>query len=468
MMAPGADREFSRKAVMKSHHHLQPRALLRSAALGVFMLTLTGYAALGSTQGLEGVSGPYFGDAVSVAEYGALIGSPGGAGGKSPGLVYVFERASDGWTQRAALSAEAGKPGNEFGSAVAFAETIALVGAWGTDGVAPVSGSAYVFERGPTGWGQTAVLINPDAGERHILGKSVALDRSTAVVGAPGVNRRLRSDTSKSAPAWSGAVYVWSRAETGWRYQARITPDSQPLPSGPAAQPRPYHLWADFGSKVAIHADILVVGARAGAVNLLDGSTTPGTVYVFRRVTGTWKQEAKLEQQKEFFGSSIAVSNGTVAVTSSGSVFVFAHADGDWRLQARVEPHVPGEDSGFKYSGPVSIDGNLMVVGAPRYKKRKGAAFVFERVGSDWKQAAMITAEDAQSDSLSGRSVGDQFGGSVSIHGADVVVGASFHDSEGPNYGAAYVFRREGSRWLQTSKLVARIPAGYPTGAKGR
>jgi hypothetical protein len=417
------------------------------------MWTLAGCATLDSREGLEGVSGPYFGDAVSIVGNGALIGSPGGADGKSPGLAYIFGRTSDGWIQRAALSAEGGKPGNEFGSAVAFAETTALVGAWGTDGVAPVSGSAYVFEHGPTGWGQAAVLVNPDARERHLLGKSVALDRSTAVVGAPGVNMKLWSDTTTTVPAWSGAVYVWSRDQTGWRYQTRITPDSQRLPADPAAQTRPYHLWEDFGRTVAIYGDCLVVGAQ-------NGTTSPGAVYVFRRVSGTWKQEARLEQPQASFGIEIAVSNGTIAVASAGSVFVFAHANGDWLLQAKIQPHVAGEDAGFEYGGPVSIDGNLIVVGSIRYKKRKGAAFVFERAGADWKQVAMITAEDTQPDSL--------FGRSVSIHGGEIVVGASFHDSKGPNYGAAYVFRREESRWLQTSKLVARIPTDYRTGVKGQ
>jgi predicted GH43/DUF377 family glycosyl hydrolase len=175
-----------------------------------------------------------------------------------------------------------------------------------------------------------------------------------------------------------------------------------------------------------------------------------------------------LEQPQASFGIEIAVSNGTIAVASAGSVFVFSHANGDWHLQARIQPHVAGEDAGFENGGPVSIDGNLIVVGSARYKKRKGAAFVFERDGADWKQVAMITAEDTQPDSLSSRRAGDLFGRSVSIHGGDIVVGASFHDSEGPNYGVAYLFKREESRWLQTSKLVARIPTDYRTSVKGQ
>jgi hypothetical protein len=294
----------------------------------------------------------------------------------------VFERTSDGLIQRAVLSAEGGKEGNEFGSAVAFAETRALVGAWGTYGVAPVSGSAYIFERGPTGWAQAAVLVDPDAGERHLFGFSVALDGATTVVAAPGAR----------------AVYVWSRDETGWRDQGRITPDSVPLPPATSVQPGPH----DFGRAVAIHGDILVVAAK-------NETADPGAVYVFRRVNGAWKQEARLEQQEDSFGTAIAVSNETVAVASADSAFVFVHTNGNWNLQARVETHIPDDRTRFRLEPSVSIDGNLMVVGAARSKRNKGAALVFERVGSAWKQIAIISGKDTRSDSFFGRS-GDSFG----------------------------------------------------------
>jgi len=415
------------------------------AVLCILMATAAGSAALNSARGADSSSDLHFGEAVAVSADNALVGSAYGADGKSAGLAYVFERAPDGWRQIARLSAMDGKRGDKFGSAAAIAEGTALIGAWGTDGVAPVSGSAFVFERGPNGWHQVAVLTNPDARERHLLGYSVALGARTAVVGAPGVNTKLWSDRTKTVPAWSGVVYIWSKDESGWQYQGRITPDSLDSPEKPAGQSGPYHLFENFGRTVALHDDLLVVSAHNGTI-------APGKVYVFRRRNDTWKQEAELQQQQESFGIAIAVSARTIAVASSGLVFLYADASGSWNLQNTVEPRVAGEPSGFQYGGPVAIDGNLMVVGAARYRKRKGAVHIFERAGSSWNQVATITGEDTRSDS--GNRAGDLFGGSVSISGGTVLVGASFHDSEGPNFGAAYVFRREGSQWIQTSKLV--------------
>ncbi len=130
-------------------------------------------------------------------------------------------------------------------------------------------------------------------------------------------------------------------------------------------------------------------------------------------------------------------------------------------MQAKVEPHAAGKETGFQYGGSVTIDGDLMAIGVTRYKNRKGAVFVFERVGADWKQVALLTAKDTRSDRLFSGAIGDLFGRSVSISGETIVVGANYHDSEGPNNGAAYVFKREGGRWLQMTKLVARIPKDF-------
>lgn len=440
------------------------KVITRSCKLFLVILSLPFLAACGSlaqstAQDSSSVADLYFGDAVSIAGNAAIVGSPYGVDGRSPGLVYVFDRVADGWSQTATLSATGGKWGNQFGSAVALVEGTALVGAWGTHGVAPVSGSAFVFESRPSGWRQVAALINPDARESDLLGYSVALDAGTAVVGAPGVNRKLPDDTSKTAPAWSGAVYIWTKNESGWIYQGKVTPDSVNSASNPSAQPGPYHLFDSFGRTVAIDGDILVVGAQ-------NETTTAGKVYVFRRHNDMWRQEAELKQQQDSFGIAVGVSGGIVAVASSKSVFIFERINDNWQLQAKVEPHLDGEESGFQYGGPVSIDGNLMAVGAARYKNRKGAAYVFEHIENSWTQVAIITGQDTRPDYPFSNRVGDLFGGSIALHGNTILAGASFHDSEGQNFGAAYVFGREGRRWTQTAKLVAQVATG--TGSKGQ
>ncbi len=54
-----------------------------------------------------------------------------------------------------------------------------------------------------------------------------------------------------------------------------------------------------------------------------------------------------------------------------------------------------------------------------------------------------------------------RFGNSVSISGDTAVIGSVFDDENGYNAGAAYVFRRVGSGWVQQAKLLASNGAAF-------
>ena len=74
----------------------------------------------------------------------------------------------------------------------------------------------------------------------------------------------------------------------------------------------------------------------------------------------------------------------------------------------------------------------------------KGKVFVFERVDSVWGTATVLEASDGAD--------GDYFGGSVSISGDSILVGASereknFDGSDPERKGKAYVFVRNGTAW---------------------
>ena len=56
---------------------------------------------------------------------------------------------------------------------------------------------------------------------------------------------------------------------------------------------------------------------------------------------------------------------------------------------------------------------------------------------------------------------GDQFGYPVRIDADIVVIGSYQDDDQGPNSGAAYVFRRNGTGWIEEQKLT---PSDGPSG----
>ena len=92
----------------------------------------------------------------------------------------------------------------------------------------------------------------------------------------------------------------------------------------------------------------------------------------------------------------------------------------------------------------VSINGDYCIIGAEgddENGKLSGAAYIFKRVGTNWIEQAKLTPSDGEAN--------DQFGNSVSIEGDYAVVGAF-----GDEYtGSVYIFKHEGDVWIETTKI---------------
>ncbi|MFQ5653296.1 MAG: FG-GAP repeat protein, partial [Planctomycetota bacterium] len=98
----------------------------------------------------------------------------------------------------------------------------------------------------------------------------------------------------------------------------------------------------------------------------------------------------------------------------------------------------------------VAIEGDRAVVGASgdaTLGLNAGAAHLFRRIGTRWVEEATLTASDG--------AAGDLFGISVAINGDLVVIGASGNDEVGLDAGAAYLFRLNGASWVEEAKLTA-------------
>ncbi|MCZ6835028.1 MAG: FG-GAP repeat protein, partial [Planctomycetota bacterium] len=103
------------------------------------------------------------------------------------------------------------------------------------------------------------------------------------------------------------------------------------------------------------------------------------------------------------------------------------------------------------YGQAVAASNDVLVVGAPADDNgngaRAGAAYIFRRTGTGWIEEAKLLALDGATQ--------DQFGISVAIDGDLVVVGAQSHDANGLDAGAIYLFRNNGTNWIQEAKLLA-------------
>lgn len=229
---------------------------------------------------------------------------------------------------------------------------------------------------------------------------------------------------------------------------------------------------------VAVSGEWMAVGAPAEAssngVQNDNGAANSGAVYLFRRVGSAWSQEKYLKAPNidvgDRFGSAVAMDGDTLAVGAfdedssstatpdngapgSGAVYVYRRDGVAWNLEAYLKASPIVEGDGFGVA--VALQGDVLVVGAMLHDgvvPDSGAAFVFRRSGTTWIQEAVLKASTEMKNSF--------FGTSVAVDGDAVVVGA-WREMYGtvtnpPSTllsGAAHVFRRVGTSWTHEARL---------------
>ena len=401
------------------------------------------YAQLAKLVASDAAAGDYFGYFVAIDGDTVVVGAYcDDDDGSCSGSTYVF-RTTDGgatYVEVAKLTASDATMNDLFGCAVAIDGNTVVVGAWGDDDAGSGSGSAYVFRTSDGGatYVEVAKLTASDAAASDMFGYSVAIDGATIVVAAYAKDM----DT--------GAVYVFRTTDGGATYGqvAKLT-----------ASDGAYY--DNFGTSVAIAGGTVAVGAD----QRWNGGS--GSVYVFRTTDGgvTYPQVDKLTASDgaagDEFGYSVAFDGSTLLVvgargdggSSSGSAYVFRTTDGGatYGQVAKLTASDAASNDYFGYS--VAIYGGTVVVGASRDDdggSASGSVYVFHTSdgGATYDQLAKFTASDA--------AASDNFGTSVAIDGATVVVAAELDDDAGDKSGSAYVFALPApTDYAETAKLTA-------------
>jgi hypothetical protein len=216
-----------------------------------------------------------------------------------------------------------------------------------------------------------------------------------------------------------------------------------------------------FGVSISISGDYAVIGAY---LDNIGANTHQGSAYIFIKSGSGWVEQAKLVAADgaidDFFGISVAISGDYVIVGSSndatgsilghGSAYIFIRNGVSWTQQAKL---VASDGAAFDYFGTsVDIENEYAIIGAQGddigSNVTQGSAYIYLRSGTAWSFQSKLTAIDGAAD--------DNFGNSVSISGASVLIGANT-DNIGSNtdQGSAYVFTRTGSTWTQQAKVLA-------------
>ncbi|MBL1218387.1 MAG: hypothetical protein D8M59_12935 [Planctomycetes bacterium] len=272
-------------------------------------------------------------------------------------------------------------------------------------------------------------LLASDGSDYDSFGTCVSIDGDLAVVGA---------DFADGAMGAAGAAYVLRHDGSAWHEEAKIF----------ATDGRGSDY---FGRFVAIDNDVIV----AGAPNHEPDLHGQGAAYIFRYDGSSWLQVAKLRpsdlQQHDSFGVRVAIDSNVVVIGATGvngdrgAVYVYRNDGVGWSMEAKLlaSDGVPEDRFGIS----VSVSGDVLIVGANYDDSRTGAAYVYRFNGTTWQEEAKLIATDAQTFTF--------FGTSVSTNGQEAVVGAFSATGNALSSGAAYVYKCDGSDWVEVAKLAA-------------
>ena len=166
--------------------------------------------------------GDAFGQSIALTEKHLVIGAPkSDALGLDSGAAYIYKRESGVWQYQAKITASDGTAGDLFGISVAIDGNTILVGADLHDEKAENAGAVYVYVQERNKWKQEAKLMASDGGETDIFGVRVALSENTALVSA-------RRDDTEELGTDAGSAYIFVRDGSTWTQQVKLTsPDGQ-------------------------------------------------------------------------------------------------------------------------------------------------------------------------------------------------------------------------------------------------
>ncbi|MHC4945483.1 MAG: hypothetical protein ACYTG7_20920 [Planctomycetota bacterium] len=317
------------------------------------------------------------------------------------------------------LWAPDGKVDAGFGLSVSGWKDVIVIGAWFHDNL---YGAAYVYRKSGGQWLLDTKLQASDRQTGDRMGTSVSIYGDLIVSGAHLEDHDSLVD--------AGAAYVYRWDGTQWNEEAKLTAsdgvDNQHL-----------------GWSVAAGRDIVAVGAPAHNT-LVD----TGSVYIFRKVAGTWIEEAKLLPSGGSVGDEFGIGvyilddrvfSGAMHYSDKGALFVYHRSrDGIWTEEAKLmaDDGQNGDELGYI----VSAHGDRVATSA-RHHHGDGACYIFRRTGTTWTQEGKVEPTDK------GR--GDWFGQGVSIRGDKLAVGSIFNEGSG----STYLYAWNGSAWTVKLKL---------------
>lgn len=326
-------------------------------------------------------------------------------------------------------------------------------------------GAVLLLIPSASGQGREHEYLSPAAGTAtQRFGNSLAVDGDVMVAGAP-------HEDSFGVNTGAAFVFRWDAAAGSWIEEQQLFPSDPESNSG-------------FGRNVAISDDVIVVGAPSED-NANGADAGAAYVYRFDAVLGLFVEEKKLIEVGGWtgnqFGASVGVDGTGLVIGASmcdmawgvdaGCAYVYRYvgAPSYWVDEVMLSDPFGGWRDRAGHA--VAIQGDLVLVAAPQSTEAgvndAGGVAVWRKNGAAWSYDQRLTS--------SHKSPQDQFGLAVALRDDLVLVGAPLEDldSKTADTGAAYLFRHDGSAFVEEVRLTHPAPAagnrfGSGIGVSGR
>lgn len=362
---------------------------------------------------------------------------------------------------------KAGEKNDFFGHSIAAGNGKVVVGAYGDDSARFAGGAFYLYDSDLTNVVKITTDNAADPTAWGLLGRPVAIGENKLVISA-------YADNAPGVPGFQGAVYVYDldgsnelkitatdyENVTSFGYCVAVGEGKIAIGNGQFRKVNNTYVYVydldgsneivlsppegfsgsytntisdAFGSSVAITNGRIIVSDRL----YRPGNTYLGALHIYD-LNG--EHVKSIRGPGSFYGSTIAASDGKLAVTASttsGKVFLYNFNLEEPMLEeiAVLEPDAPLEESRFGES--LAFGQDFLVIGAPGYYNgiaRAGAVYIYDLEGNRIKILQSPKPRLAEG-----------FGKSVAVINDTILVGAWGHTASEEYNGTLYVFDLDGN-----------------------
>ena len=293
-----------------------------------------------------------------------------------------------------------------------------------------VGGSAFVYVKTNDGWEEQQRLVPSSYGANTAFGYNVDIQGDEIAVGA------------READSAEGAVYIFKRSGDSWTQTQRLQPAD--LSAGTL-----------FGHNVVLKGGLLAVSAP----HVNGGSSYSGTIYLFKKVSGTWTEFQQLYHTNPLNWDrlshlNVSDDNSFIVLPSpfldgngsdSGGAFIFERQpDGYYQQAKRFYPD--DFDPSDSFGRAVTVAGDTVFISSQWKDSYTGAVYAFKKINQEWQQVQKITASDA--------ATGTYFGNYIYARNNTLFIGSS-----GAN--KTYIFtQNKNGEWVEQTSFTGTDVVG--------